>query len=596
MGAAVAVLLILVVGVLAAAIEARPVALAMVSRRIGRPVRVDGPLSIRPGLSGLTVRFTRLHVDQPAWAGGGAMVWIDQGVVVLPWTVLVGDGRIRDLELGGLRLVLRRDAGGRANWADAGSGKAPRPPRLGRLGLRGGVLDYQDLGRALAFRGAVTAATGPSGVPVLSVDGEGWSEGAPWSAHLRTTTDFTGATPYVLTLHLAVDRGTGPSAADFQGRFFAGGGGRLEGTLTGSGPNLHDLAHLINVPLPGTPTYSVKMLVAGTDKGVELRRMIGRVGASDVTGALTITHDPPGRRVEGDLHSRSLRISDLLAVISGGQLTRTHRAGGRLLPDAPINAAPLRNLSGGVRFSAASVQAPTTPTIHSLTLNATFAHGRVAAEPMVLTLAHGRAVVRFVLDVRGPTPKVRFDAVLSHADTADFSHAGNAPIRASFDGAVQLAGAGASLDRAASHASGEVRLRALDGRLQPVQAAVLSANLTRGVIALLSKSHAPVAMQCAVARFQVADGKARATHLHMNTAAGGVAGYGGFDLGAETIDLTLRPSAPGPVDVASVRIDGPLSHPRATLALDNPTGVVRRALTGLLHPAARPAVKTTSCG
>ena len=127
--------------VLTATLGARPFALASVSRRVGRPVRVDGGLTLRPSLSGLTVRFTRLHVDQPAWAGPGAMVWVDRGLVRLPWSVLVGDGRIRDLELDGLRLALRRDADGRADWANAATGKPPQTPRIERLVLRGGALD-----------------------------------------------------------------------------------------------------------------------------------------------------------------------------------------------------------------------------------------------------------------------------------------------------------------------------------------------------------------------------------------------------------------------------------------------------------------------
>ena len=58
---------------------------------------MDGELSFRPSPSGLTVRFSRLRVDQASSAGPGAMVWVDEGLVSLPWTALLGDVRLRDV-------------------------------------------------------------------------------------------------------------------------------------------------------------------------------------------------------------------------------------------------------------------------------------------------------------------------------------------------------------------------------------------------------------------------------------------------------------------------------------------------------------------
>ena len=420
--------------------------------------------------------------------------------------------------------------------------------------------------------------------------GRGRIEDGAWTLDARSTTDFAGAAPYVLSGHIVLDRPSGRSVADIAGRFDPANGGRLQGRLESTGPDLHDLSHLIAIPLPRTPPYQLRTQIDGTPKVTHLQDMSGRVGASDVAGALNVVLTQDARHVEGALHSRSLRMSDLFSVASGGKLTRAHRRPNRFLPDTPVDPTPLRKLTGDIRFSAASVQAPTTPTIRSLELRATFDHGRLAADPMILKLAHGQMVVRFVLDARGAVPHVRLDIGLQHADTSDFRKpsASRPPVQATFDAAVHLHGAGASLAQAASHASGDMQLRALNGRLQQTQAAVLSANFVRGVVSLLSRSHADVAMQCAVARFQVTDGKAHATSLHMATSLGGVTGYGGFDLGAETLDLTLRPQSPGAPDVTSVRIEGPITGPKATLALDNPTGVARHALAGLLH-LARPS-------
>ena len=200
-------------------------------------------------------------------------------------------------------------------------------------------------------------------------------------------------------------------------------------------------------------------------------------------------------------------------------------------------------------------------------LLATFDHGRVAAAPMALTLAHGRAVIGFVLDVRGAVPRVRLDADIRGADTADFRKAGGAPapLQADFDGSIRLQGTGLSLSAAAAHASGEVRLSARGGRLQQTQAAVLGGDFVSGVVSLAGRSHASTPLRCAVARFQVNDGQARASTLRMATDLGAVTGTGGFDLASETLDLTLRPATSPMSGVTSVRIAGPLTRPRAKL-------------------------------
>ena len=571
-----------------AATHARSFVLAELSRRIGRPVHVDGELSAHAALDGLTLRFAGLHVDQAAWAGPGAVLKVQRGVVVLPWTAFLGDVRVQDLQLDGLTLDLRRDLQGRANWLEGARHRAARLPRIARLTLHGGRLSYQDPGRVLTFQGTVAVASGAAGPPVLTIKGDGRTEDGVWSLDARSTTDFAGSAPYLLSGRLLVDKPSGRSAAQFDGRFIPA-GGRLEARLESAGPDLHDLAHLINVPLPHTPAYHLHARIDRTPKATRLQDLSGLIGASDIAGVLTITPTPGSRHLDGVLRSRSLRMSDLLSVASGGQLIRARRQG-RLLPDTPFNPVPLRVLTGAIRLSAASVQGPA---IRSLQLLATFDHGRIAAAPLALSLAHGRAVIGFVLDLRRPVPQVRLDADLKHADTLDFRSGG--PLQAEFDGAIHLQGAGPSLSAAAAHAAGDIRFSARRGHLQKMRAAVLSGNLVQGVTSLVSGSRADIPLQCAVARFEVRDGQAHATALHLATGLGGVTGSGGFKLASETLDLTLQPASSPMTGVTSVRIVGPLTHPKATLSLSNPVRVVGHVLGGLFNPVA-PRPPLFGCG
>ena len=565
------------------------------SKRLGRPVHVDGELSVTPGLGGLTVRFTRLHVDQPAWAGPGHMLWIDRGLVRLPWSVLVGSGRLEDVELDGLQLALRRNASGQSNWSAPDGGPPHAPGGLGRLVVRNGVLDVQDLQRGLSFHGAVAASTEEAGASTLTTRGDGLLDGRRWSLKLVSAQQVFGSSQYALSTDLALEGPPAGSSAHFEGALSLTGRPQLEGRLAAAGPDLHAFSQLTGLPLPRTPPYQLSSHIVATRGQVRLDPVGGRIGSSDVAGTLTVAPQPGGRRLDADLRSRSLRMSDLLAVASGGQLVGPRQHAGQLLPTAPIQGGALRKLTGVLHLDAASVQAPTTPTIRSLQLTVRFDHGLVVADPLALRLAHGRGALRTAFDVRGPIPRLSFDANLENADTGEVFKAAGSPVQATFNAAMRLQGSGPSLAAAAAGASGAFELRALNGRLQEAPADVLSADFVRAVISLLTRNRSSVELRCAVARFQLAHGQARATDLRLSTDLGGVEGYGGFNLAANTMDMTLRPTGAlsGPT---SVRIDGALTHPKATLALDDPGHVLAKALKDLANHRSPPQPGAPGCG
>ena len=591
---AVAIVGILLIVAAVASGHARGWAVAFASRRLGRPVHVQGALSIRAGLAGPTISFTDLSIDEPAWAGPGRMASVARGRIDLPWSVLVGDSRVRAVALDGVRLALRRDAQGRTNWLSAGTQAPPRSPQVDSFVLKDGVVDILDAQRSVSFHGVVGADASPEG-STLKLAGGGITEGQAWSADVAVARNRRGPPAYDLDAQIGLQSPAAPSRLHFKGRLTLSGKRRLDGALAIAGPDLHAFAHLGDLPLPRTPPYQLTLRIAVADGKVRLSDASGRVGASDLEGAMTIAPQQGLRRIEASLHSRSLRVSDLLAVASGGELTGPRKPG-RLLPDGAINATPLRKLLGTVSFAASSVQAPAAPTIRDLRLGVSFDRGLISADPIALDLARGRAVLRVRLDVRGVTPRIGFDADVHGADTGDvFKGGARAPLQADFDASAHLQGSGASLAAAAAAASGDAQFHAFDGRLQQVQAEVLSANLARGLISLMTKTRGDVGLRCAVGRFRVLNGQARATELRLSTDVGGAVGYGGLDLKAQTLDITLRPdgAASGPT---SVRIDGPIAHPKATLALDDPRTVLRKALGGLVHAAAPSVAPGSGCG
>lgn len=318
--------------------------------------------------------------------------------------------------------------------------------------------------------------------------------------------------------------------------------------------------------------------------------------------------------MDGRLDSRSLRVGDLLAVVTGGQ-AGTPRPGGSaspvpartqararprtggLIPDLAIGAEQLRPLTGRVVFVAASVQ-PTVMALRRLTLNVRFEHGLVVIDPLDLGLPRGDARLLLRLDARGSTPALSLDATLRDASAVDLFGRGlaHAPLQASFDGRVRLAGRGATLHAAAASSSGRADFTARSGKIQRRAAQVLGADFGGALISLVTRDRSDLPLRCARADFTVRDGRARADRLDLVTAAGRVTGEGYVDLRSERLSLVLRGRAarPGLVRAkAVVTLEGPIRAPRARLNPGGALGLLRTFASVL--PGPKPAAPVPAC-
>ncbi len=587
---------------------------AYASARLHRPVRFDGGLRVRVIGGGLEARFARLHVGRPRWAGPGDTLVAARGRVRLPWTSLLGGPPAADLvEVDGLDLRLRRDAAGRADWNDkASNGRLSVPLQVRRLLLTHGRLRFEDAGPGVSLDAAVSADPDAPGGLGLHVDGAGRVKDQPWSLALRAPAARLGGRE---PLPFAADLAQGPTRLHVKGEVPAVLDlGRVHGTVRGSGPDLHDLAPLLHVPFPHLVDYALSTRFVREEGRVRLEDLQGRVGRSDVRGALTVALSPGERRVDGRLDSRSLRVGDLLAVVTGGQAgtprpggsaspvpartpSRARPRTGGLIPDLAIGAEQLRPLTGRVVFVAASVQ-PTVMALRRLTLNVRFEHGLVVIDPLDLGLPRGDARLLLRLDARGSTPALSLDATLRDASAVDLFGRGlaHAPLQASFDGRVRLAGRGATLHAAAASSSGRADFTARSGKIQRRAAQVLGADFGGALISLVTRDRSDLPLRCARADFTVRDGRARADRLDLVTAAGRVTGEGYVDLRSERLSLVLRGRAarPGLVRAkAVVTLEGPIRAPRARLDPGGALGLLRTFASVL--PGPKPAAPVPAC-
>jgi len=160
-------------------------------------------------------------------------------------------------------------------------------------------------------------------------------------------------------------------------------------------------------------------------------------------------------------------------------------------------------------------------------------------------------------------------------------------LAAKADIAVKLAGQGGSLHALAASTAGQTNLVIGKGTINSKAFAIVSNDLVKAVIPS-GEGGDTAKLTCALSRFDFVNGVGTSKALAMETDSLITTGSGTVDLGAEQIDLLLKPK-PKKASIASVafpiRVSGPLTGPSAGIdrtgaALGVATAVGGVALTG----------------
>ena len=254
-------------------------------------------------------------------------------------------------------VVLISTEDGRQSWElepdKPDTGEGIKLPLINQLIIQDGriSLDARDrditLEAAISAREAASEADGASG---FTLTGEGSVNGSPLTLKIEggAFVNIRRNRPYHFEATLAGARSRLVADGAITRPFDLG---QFTSTLTLQGQDLNDLYLLTGVTLPNTPPYRLSGALTRNDAVWTFNDFTGRVGASDLSGDMTV--DAGERlRVEAALSSRLLDIDDLMAIL--GADTRTNVAGtnttvvasgsgpGMLLPDGTLQVDRLR--------------------------------------------------------------------------------------------------------------------------------------------------------------------------------------------------------------------------------------------------------------
>jgi uncharacterized protein involved in outer membrane biogenesis len=520
----------------------------------GRPISIDGDLTVHPWSFTPTATIRGLKIGNPAWMHGGLLADIPAVTLqirLLPLLHSQTDLMLVDLEKP--RVWLFRDAQGRSNWSGPNPSAPTKLPPIEHFVITGGVLNMNDVKASMKLDGVVW-----SNESVSTTDGGGFRfHGSGVRNGFPLTLDIAGGP----LLHLRADQPY-PFDADVrqaQTHVVAHGSldrpfdfGHFHAGLTASGRDLADLYDLIRLGMPNTPAYHLTGQLTREGQIYTMTHLNGRVGQSDLAGHFTVDKTSGRAMLRADLSSRQLRFADLGSLVGApppGERTplqkaqaATRAAQGRIMPDATLNASKLRSLDAVVQYRAGSVTTQSNLPLRQASLDLSLDHGLLVLNPIAFDFPHGALSGRVTLNGREATPTLDIDLTVKNVRIEDFikGKAGQPPVEGILQARARLHGVGDSIHKAAATANGEVTLVVPQGDIRKAFAELMGIDATKGLGLLLSKNQSEEKVRCAVADFRADHGMLHATNIVLDTDQVSAQGQGTVNLADETLNLSLQ--------------------------------------------------------
>lgn len=530
---------------LAAAVEAgyfRGALVRYVAARSGRQILVKGPLHVHLFSRHPWFTAEQVTIRNPPWTPAGPTAEIGQVSLTFVWPWLEHSFGIERLVMEKAILHLERDATGHANWqlSDPDKGRKAEVPLIRSLSLPKARVKLHDDLRHLNFDGIVSAEDVhvAEGLPPFRIAGEGDLNGRP--AAFDITADPLASARHEKPFGFAFDERSGNARLTGRGSLLrAFDFSDLDSTFEATGTNLKDLYFLAGVTLVNTGRFHLfgKLSRRGTHS--QFSELAVSSGQSDMQGKVSIDSSSGRPKLDADLKSKFLRMSDLGERAAAGNPEPDPQSP-LLLSDASLSPRTVRRGDGVVNFHARRVDIGHIP-MHSVALVLTINQGVMVAAPVSAEVSEGKLTARVKLDASSDNPSADVDLRLSNLQLGllPFKTPDAPPLEGVLQARVVVTGHGSSVHQVAASANGKVTAIIPHGSIRASLAELTGVDL-RGLRLFLTKSPQKAAIRCGVARFQAQDGKLTANTMVIDTDVMLIEGRGSIQLDSEALDLEFR--------------------------------------------------------
>lgn len=613
---------IVAAGVAAAAIIAsidvnqyKGLIVAKVKEATGRDLELNGDLEMVLGLTP-SVRVNGARFGNAPWASDPNMLAVETfeaKVALLP--ALTGDIQVKRLVFDGVAIFLETDAKGRTNWtfktAGDAAGKAPAQPDA-KGQADGGAMALPSLDEVSIRNARLVIKDSGDVVTTLALDSLDLTADSASSPLNVALAGSYNAVPFDVTGVLGpLASLTGPKAAPYpvalQGK--VGGvalaaDGKIAEPLAARGVDMtvkveaDDLSGLapLTGPLPALPPLALKAVVKGGGNAWAVSDMTLKAGRSTAAGAVAVTLGRAKPVVKATLQAALLDLDELLP--KGGQADG--QAGGgsapakagaksdRVFPSDPLPLDGLHAANATFDVEIARLVLPDGITLEGLGAKGTLRDGRLAVNPVQARLGGGIVKGAVVADASSGKAlalkadltgdKVVLGTLFENMARSDLLT--GAPT----DMTVDVTAQGASVAGLMGSLDGTVRISVGEGRIN--QALIDWAGAD--VINQLTETLNPLAdkreyadLVCAAVNLKARDGVIDYDRaIAMETSRMSVVSSGTLNLGAEKLDVAVRPYPKDGVGISAgklaemVRLQGTFADPKVAADV---AGVARTA-------------------
>jgi uncharacterized protein involved in outer membrane biogenesis len=548
-----------------------------VSSRIHREVQVEG-IRLHFGWPP-AVSFERLRIGNPEWAttkdlldANGLLVRVDVPAlfhrrILLPYL----QARVANAGL--------EQSAGRATWKFGEQERNPSRIELARVLLEDGHVVYRDEDEDTALDVKVKGSFGANGKLEASATGKFRGEPTKGTASLPGL-EAALTDPVQATLKADVGRtrvaGEGRFATDLQS---------IDMKFRLAGQTLKDLHKVLGIVLPDTPPYTLAGRLRHEGNDWVFDPFDGKVGDSDLRGAVTYVKGGARPLFRGNLQSKLLDFDDLGPLVGAPPKTGPGetaspeqrakaaqlQASTHVLPREPFSTARWGEMDADVHLTATRVQRPRQLPIESLSTHIVLKDRVMTLDPLDFGVASGHVKSRVAIDSRTEPPIGDLRADVQEVKLAKLFPALKSMEEAfgTVYGRADLKGRGASVGDLLATSNGTMALSANGGRVSDLLVQLLEIDVAHAAM-LLGTRKQQVDLRCAVGTFNVKQGVVSPESFVVDTTETNVKVTGTVNLGEERLDIVARGEGKSPsllVLKSPVVLEGPLKkpsvHPRA---------------------------------
>jgi uncharacterized protein involved in outer membrane biogenesis len=359
--------------------------------------------------------------------------------------------------------------------------------------------------------------------------------------------------------------------------------------------DLSVLGALFDVDLPPIGPVSVSGRLHGSDERISADRVEAHIDKTRFHGSLTGSFVPGTRpRVTARIQSPLVYLDDV--GIEPRDDASQDDGGFSLFgsdgwsADSILPYASLPEIDADVSLEVDRLSGHAGLMIEGLSAKLRLAEGVAAIEEFEIVAEYGQVVGDARIETGSDTPALFFRStatgirleMLAAQFEEDPSLTGN------LDALIDLESRGDTLALLRSNLRGEVTLVIRDGRAASAWARSFERNLARAFVSTDVEREFE-SLECLIADFQVARGRASVRTLWFETERAILSGQGAIDLGRGTFDLRIvpKPKRPGIFSIAaSVKVSGPFDDPDFTA---NKRSLASSAARGLWKNVTRPS-------